>query len=780
MNAIDWLLDLDTLRLGAEGVRFGFERPLPDWAWALVVVVALALGFWSYSRMTGPGWARGALAALRALLLVALVALVSGPRLVERGETIERDWVLALVDRSASMTIEDAPGDADGARVSRESSLRAALALSSGMWAGLAEEREVVWLGVASGAFDLSGEAPPGGGAAATPALGEPDGSATEIGRALDEALGRAAARPVSAVVVLSDGRSSDEASRAALRRLRSDRVPVHAVALGSERPVGDVSVRLAEAPRSAFVGDVTPVRVGLDWVGAEPGAGATVRLVDAVTGEELASRRVESPADGSERSETTLSHRTSEAGEASWAVVVESDGPDLIAGNNRAEMDVELVDRPLRVLYVDGYPRWEQRYLRNLLLRESSVTSSSIMLGPDRRYTQEGNVEIDAIPDSAERWSEYDVVILGDVSPEMFTAAQLEGLLEHVAERGAGLVWIGGEGQTPMSWWDTPLAETLPFATSGFDGSRVEEAFVVEPTPGAERVGVLRLSGDPESPWPAALSDPDAGWSSMRWGQRIEASGLKPTAETLATGRTVFSGELVPVVLSMRYGAGRSLYVATDETWRWRYARGERYYERFWVPLIRMLGRDSLARGGRSALLEVSPARATLDEPVRVSVTLLDQSLLDAGLSSVTVRAVRRSPGADGPTVVEIELRPERDDASVFSATWSAPEPGEWTLEPLEGELSALRERLAVSLPDGEMRDPAADHGWLARLAEETGGRVFAPSALGELPAHLPNRRERLVNETSESLWDTPLALITVLSLLTLEWVGRRVIRLV
>ena len=83
------------------------------------------------------------------------------------------------------------------------------------------------------------------------------------------------------------------------------------------------------------------------------------------------------------------------------------------------------------------------------------------------------------------------------------------------------------------------------------------------------------------------------------------------------------------------------------------------------------------------------------------------------------------------------------------------------------------------VVLPDDELRHPEADHAALADLAARTGGQVVLPGDLGRLAELLPNRERRRVLEQSESLWDTPLAMLLLFGLLTVEWVGRRAIRL-
>jgi hypothetical protein len=228
-------------------------------------------------------------------------------------------------------------------------------------------------------------------------------------------------------------------------------------------------------------------------------------------------------------------------------------------------------------------------------------------------------------------------------------------------------------------------------------------------------------------------------------------------------------------------------LYVATDETWRWRYARGEILPERFWVQMLRFIGRESLSRAGLSAALSISPRSAVVEQPGRVSVELLDQALIDAGLASIGVR-LERAPGAgedDGSAPVELTLRPgeapQGGAARRYSAAWLPAEAGTWRVRPIDAALAAhgLDADVQVALPNDEMRRPETDFPLLERLSAETGGKVYGETTLASLPEDIPNRQLRILRERAETLWDTPLALIVMVTLLTLEWVGRRVIRL-
>lgn len=784
------LFGLDDLAFGQESVHLSFARPMASWAWAMIVMLMMALAAWSYWRLAGSRMRRVALATVRGLLLILLFVLIAGPQLVRPNKRVEQDWVIVLVDRSASMSIPDLTG-ADGSRISREEQLRDAVAKSWPMWSELAADRTVLWLGFDAGAFDLSGAGPedqPDG-----IDLGEPGGRRTSLGQALEQALRRAAARPVSGIVILSDGRSVDEPDRAVMRRLASDRIPVFAVPLGSAEPMMDLALTSVEAPAMAFIDDRVPVSVRVSRLGeaGDIDAPGMVQLVDTATGLVLDQRPLP-PQDRWDADGATLTLVASPdiAGERTWAVRLIPGGPDLIQENNTAAVSVELVDRPMRVVQFDGYPRWEFRYLKNLLLREPSIRSSSVLLSASKRYIQEGDELLAGIPSSPEEWTEFDVIVMGDLRPELFSDDQLSQIRDHIAQRGAGLLWIAGQGPTPGAWRGTPLEDLFPFTIRrevAFGDSDVwDEPVTVVRAEGAERLGLLELGETTDEDWAQRIADPRTGWSQLRWAQRINPDSLKPTAEVLAHAVPVsadgqLTDEASPLLLSMRYGAGRVLYVATDEIWRWRYGRGETLFERFWLPLIRLQGRESLSRSGQPAILEATPRRALVDQPVRVAIKLLDQALLDARPAALTVR-IQSTGRLDDELTAPVDLTLAPDQTGTFATTWIATESGMYTVEAVDPVLSGLglEAEVEVSLPDDEMRRPETDHVLLASLSEQTNGAVLLPDDLSSLPGLLPRWAVTIEGKPDiETLWDKPIVLVLLMLLLTVEWVGRKMMRL-
>jgi len=826
-STLDQLLSLDRLSTGDPLAAFEFAHPLPAWAWAFIVPASLLFALLTYFRLSGPRLPRASLAILRAALVVLLALLLSGPQLAKQTERIEKDWVVFLVDRSLSLGVADAP-PVSGPNpttspttrpTTRDEQLRRTLDTFAPQIAALRGTRNVAAAGFGASTFDLTAAF-----SASPPSLPPVAGRATRLSEAIDQSLSDFAGRPVSAFVVFSDGRTPESViAPQRLAALTARGIPIFAIPLGSDKAVADLSILRAEAPTLAFLKDSVPigVTIAVNGESAEdaqanlPLAG-TLELFDEDTGATIDSRPLAEPDPSATplRSGTARAFRFTflkqvpKAGAVRWGVRIVPTVADLSATNNSAPVRIEFADQPIRVLYLDGYPRWEYRYLKNTLVREDEqVRSSILILSPDRRFIREGSDPIDAAPRTLEDWSAFDAIILGDVRPELFSDSQVSQLRTLIAERGAGLIWLGGPAAVPSAWNTHPLADLLPFTPGPAGDAGIEagkpwlDPVLLRPAPAARRYGVLQLSDSPTTPWPGWLSDGSLNWTFLRYAQRFDKASLKPTTEVLAESFIPAPSDSAspaassPLVMTMRYGAGRIVYVATDEIWRLRYGRGETLPERFWIPLVRLAARESLGRSGRSAVIELSPSTATAGLPVRITLRLLDQSLVDAASTTLRIRITRRpAPGEPASQIPPLELtllrqseRPAdafQDAASIgtFAATFTPTDPGFFDIdspEPLLGA-SGLAAALEVVLPDDELRLPQTNHPLLATLATETGGAVVLPDQISTLPDLLPNREVRILGVPEvETLWDTPLAWTLFILLICLELMGRRLVRL-
>jgi hypothetical protein len=827
-TVLDRLLGLRTLSAGGENVSLRLGVDAPAWVLLLAALALAALAFWSYSRLDVPTRWRRLLGALRwcSLLLLAAIALL--PQLVRPNERVEKDVVLVMVDRSASMGVPDAgeAGMPASQPATRDAQLREVLERLSPQLATLARERRVALRGFGASAFELARE--PGSENELVPQLPEATAQRTAIASSLSQALQSIVGEPLAGVVLLSDGRSSDAPDAALLEQLKDRGAPVVAIALGSATPTPDVALAQVQAPGAAFVGDIVPVQVMVELLGSQEiaspllprgrvelldeagavldsvqldGSAAESLLGSSGAGEVAGEPRARATTSGAGNPaySVTLASRGALAGRQVWRVRVVAEGADLSSENNAQQVVVELAPSTMRVAYFDGYPRWEYRYLKNLLVREVGVASTITLLSADRRSIQEGTVPLESLPANVDDWAKFDVVILGDLRPGLFTPEQLLALRSAVAERGVGLMWIAGAGFTPTAWAGTPLADLVPIVLSeGLSGNVPLHAgpVLLAPGPGSAALGVMQLGDTPGEAWPAVLRDASLNWNQLRWAQRIEPEMLKPAAEVLALAQPVGAGEATPLFLTMRYGAGRVVYAGTDETWRLRYGRGETLTERVWVPLVRLLAKGSLARLGKPATLEATPTQALTNQPVRVVARLLDQTLLESSPRAVQVR-VARGGVASGDGASSLSLAPVGAGAgsgasepaggiATFAASFVPEQPGEYVVssdDPLIAQLG-LEARFFVSVPEDELRRPQADHALLAGLAQATGGRALAASEVlaggVDLPSMLPNRERRTLTAPDvETLWDKPLPWALLMLLLATEWIVRRLVRL-
>jgi hypothetical protein len=374
-----------------------------------------------------------------------------------------------------------------------------------------------------------------------------------------------------------------------------------------------------------------------------------------------------------------------------------------------------------------------------------------------------------------------YDVVIIGDVSGTYFSQRQLELIRRHVGVTGAGLLWIAGSAHTPRSYEATELAPLLPMRHPGAVAPLrlPDTGLTPTPSPWAGARGLLRLRSqddDAAPAWPKQLL-------ALRWVQDMGA--LKPAAEVLL--EAVGAQTPVPVVATMRYGAGHVTYVATDETWRWRYGAGELYFDQVWLQMVRMLGRGRIQQDNRRVRLSVSSRRVDVRQAVVVSLETDDPLLAGDDLKRVRLD-VRCADNSDSAVVERIELYPVAQDteegavgAKRYQTTWRPAQAGRLVLQVAEPTMADLDItcRLEVVWPDDELRHGRPDHQRLTLLAGKTGGKVIRADQFDQLATLVRDDRKKTDYPQGESLWDSYLALFAVVLLLTVEWVGRKIIRL-
>jgi hypothetical protein len=754
----------------------------------VVLALAVALVLWLYRREgAAPVTRKLLLAGLRLAALVGIVIVILDPvRVLERIREIE-GVTIVLVDESASMSVRDRYppelGEPLAARIhatpeelgmlTRAQVVRRLLLDDERpVLEALAERNPVRVLGFGRKVLprvELQR------GQIADGELGEPTMDATDLAAALREAMEGGEGRPTAAVVLLTDGRSNTgEDPMVAAEALRRRDIPVHAVGIGDPSDPRNTAVVDVRAPRRTLTSEPFSIRVRLR---AEGVPGEESRLVvtrrsrGANGGTPIKEYRVRFPAEGHEIA-VDLTDSRDEPGKLIYEARLTPLERETTVDDNVAEAQVEVVDEKLRLLLVAGGPGREYRALRALFTRDATVELSCWLQSADPDFPQDGNKRLRRLPDSSSDLNEYDVVILLDPGGEELDESWLTELRDLVRDRGGGLAFVaGGEGTLDLlrSPAGRPIRGLLPVrtdiaraeSTSMLGGPSRGQAWGLTVTREGRGHTLTQLVEDPEqvtSTW-AALPGFYGGFPVER--EKAGAVALVRSADPTAVGRY---GSTI-LLAAQWYGSGRTMFLGTGETWRWR-GRADTHFTRFWLGAVRFLSAGRLDAGRGRLRLETDREQYSVGDRIEVRARVLNERYEAASEAAVTLLV--RGPERDE----EAELAAETSRPGWYRGYVSARDPG-WlklSLPARSGGQASVRLRIARS--SRELGVVQRDGGLLGALAKRTGGEFLDPGDIDEAVERIGVRRERVVIPAStERLWDRWWTLFVVVGLLAAEW---------
>ncbi|MCZ6792514.1 MAG: hypothetical protein O7J95_02740, partial [Planctomycetota bacterium] len=782
-------------------------RGLPWWVAVLLLPPLLLGAVLLYRRdrrsvTPAKGWF---LTVLRGTLVLLLGALLMDP--ADRRTTREERTgsVLVVVDDSASMALADADrGPEQEAREARSLSLETIEglrridlvreALSSDWFDDLQREHAVFLLRLADEIRPLAGD----GGGDRDPELSTAEearalerltaeGSHTDLGAPLVEAVLRRPRGSVAAVILFSDG--NDDSARASAgrasprvreagRRLASLQVPIIAVGVGSQVHPRDAAILGVEGPSRVFSGDDIHTEITLRTVNL---AARELTVTVEEGGRQVAEYTVEAPPGDAVR-RWPISFPSGEPGRKRFRVAVPPLAGEASDANNRRDFWVDVLSSEARVLYVDGGARWEYRFLENTWNRDESVDLDAFLVTrpPDRRLPED-------FPRQRERLFGYDVVVIGDVESELFTPKEQSQVAEFVTAHGGTLILIAGPRAMPYSWSGTPLEALLPvelapsIPTAAAGARLASSGLQLALTPEGERLSELRLVPGRERNSQLWGLLPTLGWVNPVRGLRAGSTALarletraaaEPPREDGGDDGSAGPEEAptVPVFASRVAGFGKVFYAGTDSTWKWRFRFGDLFYQRFWRQLIRWAVAERPGAADDHARLGTNQLLYDWLEPVEIQAIVevapgrpLEDRWVDAVIRTVPEETVPKEDGLDssrGTRRVRLERIPHSggryrgvigpDDIRALASGASE------ELLPCEVELEIgaldgyerledrARARFVVRLPASrEDQDLSCNRQLLEELAELSGGAYVDFADFRRVSSIVPARRQ-------------------------------------
>lgn len=796
---LDWLARTSLAPQGA-WTDTGLEvtlRPawaIPLWGWALAAVVGGALVYDGYRRGTRDLSFRRrlVLAALRGILVGLVLALLPGWQL--ESYRTELPELVLLLDDSASMGLTDELDDAALARYARQllalAGLReptrldlakAILLKRDGEWLKkLAQRYRVHLVRVGQTLRPLSDRTDAGGrfheSALRQLAAQEP---ASRLGDCLVEALQWQRGRGTAAVVLFSDGIVTEGLSlEEAARQAQQQGVPVFAVAVGSERTARDLALIDLVVDETVLVNDWVVFEAKLVSGGIRGQAVVQLRRRDGSA--VLAEQRVK--LDGADETRPVrLLYRAQEPGTFDFILEVLPQEGEVDVENNQLTARVTVKEATLRVLVVQGYPSYEFRFLKSMLLREldpspagagKSQTVHTVLQEADLDYADTDRTALRTFPTSRDELFAYDVVVWGDVNPALLGPRTLQHLAEFVTERGGGVAMIAGPRYFPQAYRGTPLEGLLPTSCDQIRpedfSHRVPEPLRPRLTPLGQASPFLQLADDPDQN-PALW---EQGLPPLFWYASV--ASLRPGVRVLAVHpkQRGVDQQPLPLICLQFVGAGKVLFHATDETYRWRYRLGDVYFARYWLQAIRYLSRAALLGTSHRVELRSDRSQYLYGEPVTLRLRFFDERQAPDDDARVTV-AVQASEGERQIVTLARQGLARGDFASTLSGLAEGSYRA-WLVAPgLEGPPQCT---FRVVAPPGELARTRADLTALQGLAQRSGGQ-FAPWHQADtLLAHLPpGRQVRVQSLPPRPIWNHPLVGLLLVTLLTTEWLLRR-----
>ena len=697
-------------------------------------------------------WRAGALWGLQAATLALILTLLWQPAMVVSELSSQQNIIAVVVDDSHSMSIADSDGKTREAAATK--------ALQDGILAGLQNRFQTRIYRLGSGLAQID-----------KPEAITPIETSTHIGAGLKQLVAETADLPVGAVVLLSDGSENAagiggaEIGAGALEALRNRRLPVHTIGFGREDQVHDVEIEDVSSAPDAVANARVAVTVSLMQHGYR-GQKAAITVRD---GEKtVAQHEIEFAPDGKIQTEPFFLS-AGEAGAKSLSFSVTPQGGEENFANNAVTRPLLVKDAKRRILYVEGEPRWEYKFIRRAEDQDSTVQVVSMLRTSENKIYRQGinnPAELSqGFPVRPEDLFAYSGIIIGSVDADYFTPLQRELMREYVDRRGGGILFLGGRSSLSDGGWSASgLNDVMPTFLPSGNHNFHRNAATVELTRAGADSPITRLLDDPEKNVER--------WKKLTYIADYEDPGTpKPGATVLAdlkSGHRTF-----PLLITQSYGRGRSAILATGGTWRWQMseALGDPSHDMFWQQLLRWLVADS-------------PGPVTVTTPTRI--------LSDEGHIQLTAQVHDRQfqPSADAHVMAHIigpqntntflDLTPSQDTPGQYQAEWTADKPGTYLAEvnaespdkqPLGSDVLTFQREdgVAESFHTGQNRQ------LLEQLSAQTGGRYWKQSDLKNLPRDISYSEAGISVRNTDELWNMPIVFFLLLALPAAEWLLRR-----
>ena len=742
-------------------VTLGASRPAIIAVLALAALAAAAL--MTYKSIVSEGSARdkALLIGLRVALVAVLFFCLVRPTLVLKAAVPQQNFLGVLVDDSRSMLIADKDGQP------RSAFVKAQLGGPQSPLLQELQKRFVLRF------FKFSSSA----GRVTSAADARFEGTSTKLGDALERARDELSGLPLAGLVMVTDGAdTSDTSIDDPLASLKARSIPVFPVGVGQERFSRDVQISRVETPRVVLKGSSLVVDVVISQTGY---SGKTVPLNVEDGGRIVATEQVTLPPDG-ESLTARVRFTANEAGARLFRFRIPPQDGEEVAQNNARDALLEVRDRREKVLYYEGEPRSEAKFVLSAVEDDKNIQVVLLQRTAENKYFRRNVSNPDEVvggfPKTREELFQYRGLILGSVEAASFTPDQLRMIADFVGKRGGTLMMLGGRRSFAEGGWaGTPVGEVLPVVLDNDTGRKSAEYFSgfmsVHPT----RAGLVS---------PVTQIAENEEHSSDRWNEMPGVTAVnpiraaKPGATVLLQASDKQKNDQI-VLAWQRYGHGKAIAMPIQDSWLWRMDAKipveDTTHQTYWRRLVRWMV------DGVPDLVNVSTQQDRVEpgEAVKITADVNDAAFVEVNDSRV-IATVTSPSGRKSELPMEWTISKDGE----YKASFVPDEPGVYDVK-VEAARTQNNESKLLGMDDVHVRASAGDAEYfdaamrgslLRRIADDTGGHFFTAANIAQLPEAVTYTGRGVTVVEERDLWDMPIVLLALLTLLGAEWGFRRV----
>lgn len=592
----------------------------------------------------------------------------------------------------------------------------------------------------------------------------EPNGQYTALTASIEEMVERLRGRPTAGILLLSDGANNTGGSPlAACTRWKQAEVPVHTVTLGDAHP-RDIEVRQVLANDLLFSDDPATVVVRLRQRGYQ---NKQVPVLLRSGSQELGRAEITFAEDTPEAN-VSITFTPTQAGDHTFRVEVPPQPDETAQQNNHRSFAARVTTDRIRVLCLEGRPRWQYRFLRDAMSRDRRLRLHILLTGAEP-VSNPPPPRISAMPNTRDEFKNYDVFILGDVDPAILSAQQMEWIGSMVRDEGAGLLLLAGPSFNPRAYVETSLADLFPVEASDEAGrspqrprATKDDLFLPELTPLGQTYSAIQLADGTEQNIEQWRALPEVYWFTP-------IRKARPGALVLAVHPSEMSrsgqNERMPLMAVQNSGKGKSFFCGIDETWRWRFKQGDRVFYRLWGQVIQHLGASHL--GGDNQRVNLWTDRAVYSRNDTALITVRTEELGGSELPMLVAET------EDGRRQT-LPLTPAPGAEHMYEARVPLTVAGLHRLW-VDGHGLEASAVVDVQAPQLELADPAANPLLMREIAANTGGQYGVAADIDRVMSGIDLSRRSVVERADYRVWDRPALVLLLVGLLAADWILRR-----